>query len=461
MHSNHFPRQTESAESDTTISSDEHSEAESYIIKAVVEKNFAISEAELHRESVESQARDLVLEIVATIERVESAEVDVNAVIDQILEQAITNAQQKQLIEVDSIAENDSNKMGQLPLKPKPKEPERSDSSNLIEGHVENNVENIAEGISNACNLHPSESQRGIEATWSDERVSQERNTDAKRSEALVDILFPTGYDDITPSIEEYHCKVLKTEYDIIVAETIEACASVATDNNELSIIDQIVPSDGLVDDTTIPKAILISTKPAMVALDLASATESTADAKIHERVDEDSASIHFQIIDDDQSTVETILHQIPGDFTSLEHSESDTFVTASDTTPDVSAEPAASELSPLKIPLVLVSESEPTVLSFSPSPKPLTKQSSLEIPPIEYRENYNELRRPHVPTLGTTTASRSFDESAESEENESDFVIITQKKSCTLFKSKTMTKTPAIWNRTFSLAPLHARPAR
>lgn len=73
------------------------------------------------------------------------------------------------------------------------------------------------------------------------------------------------------PPANNYECKVAPTEYDIKVDEVAVACPQYAGQADEQALIGQIIPDVELVADTTIPKAILISTKPAMVALDLAS----------------------------------------------------------------------------------------------------------------------------------------------------------------------------------------------
>lgn len=73
-----------------------------------------------------------------------------------------------------------------------------------------------------------------------------------------------------TPQNDEYVCKVEPTEYDITVAEANQACPNSTSPTDEQALIGQILPNESIVDDTTIPQAILISSKPALVALDLA-----------------------------------------------------------------------------------------------------------------------------------------------------------------------------------------------
>lgn len=377
----------------------------------------------MHRESVESQAREIVLHIVAALERVEDSEREMDVESNDKLS-TTNNSLEEQLINVETIETSDSSNMGQHVFKPESKEPMNSSETASIVKEVAPDAINV-EGTTDANYV-----KQKLE-------VHNEIDASALSASPILAIIDSPELDvsvnivGVPAPVEEYRCKVQPTEYDISIDEAIQACDNDSIEKPDLSIIREIVPADDLVDETTIPKAILISTKSAMVALDLASAPESTAnfDAQINEAtvtaVEEETLSTNEENLEVARSLVETILHQISSNSIGIDQSISDTFVTVSETPTEAGTEPNALELSPLKIPLVIVSESaEPAVPSI-PSPKPLTKQSSLEIPNIECRENFIDLMRTHGAAIATATALQSNNDL--SEEIESDFVIVTR----------------------------------
>lgn len=272
------------------------------------------------------------------------------------------------------------------------------------------------------------------------------------------------------PESDEYVCKVEPTEYDITVAEANQNISN-ATSQADVALIGQIMPDDSLVEDITIPRAILISTKPALVALDLANGTELLSTDVPEETCDDTQEAIKEVIVSTTpsqtldvastdsltippqnesavsfisetsianvmtandvntsnavQSTVDMLTESISVTDDTITVIISEEVAATSDTVSQTESISLVTQPESIKIPVVIVTESSEQTIENQP-PKTLIKQSSLEIPIIDSRDNFEDLMKPQTAVSASVLQPKSIEsDPLHDTDDDSEFVIV------------------------------------
>lgn len=272
------------------------------------------------------------------------------------------------------------------------------------------------------------------------------------------------------PESDEYVCKVEPTEYDITVAEANQNISN-ATSQADVALIGQIMPDDSLVEDITIPRAILISTKPALVALDLANGTELLSTDVPEETCDDTQEAIKEVIVSTTpsqtldaastdsltippqnesavsfisetsianvmtandvntsnavQSTVDMLTESISVTDDTITVIISEEVSATSDTVSQTESISLVTQPESIKIPVVIVTESSEQTIENQP-PKTLIKQSSLEIPIIDSRDNFEDLMKPQTAVSASVLQPKSIEsDPLHDTDDDSEFVIV------------------------------------
>lgn len=272
------------------------------------------------------------------------------------------------------------------------------------------------------------------------------------------------------PESDEYVCKVEPTEYDITVAEANQNISN-ATSQADVALIGQIMPDDSLVEDITIPRAILISTKPALVALDLANGTELLSTDVPEETCDDTQEAIAEVIVSTTpsqtldvastdsltippqnesavsfisetsianvmaandvntsnavQSTVDMLTESISVTDDTITVIISEEVSATSDTVSQTESISPVTQPESIKIPVVIVTESSEQTIENQP-PKTLIKQSSLEIPIIDSRDNFEDLMKPQTAVSASVLQPKSIETDPMHDiDDDSEFVIV------------------------------------